>query len=82
MSNDLQKWRSAKRPKVTQAALAKRLGIAQGPLSEIEAGKRGVSDELAARIFKETGVRIGALAAVRQRDVAAFLRIVEARSAA
>jgi transcriptional regulator with XRE-family HTH domain len=78
MANDLHSWRNNQRPKVTQMALADRLGIGQGALSEIERGERGVTNELAVKIFKETGVRLGLLAKAKPRDVPSLLRALEA----
>ena len=78
MATDLQSWRKGRHPKVTQTALAARLGIGQGALSEIERGERGVSNELAVKIFKETGVQMGLLANARPRDLPSLVRALEA----
>ena len=39
-----------KKRKLTQSELAKKLGVSQATITMIEAGKRGVSDELKVKI--------------------------------
>jgi transcriptional regulator with XRE-family HTH domain len=75
--DDLKSWREAN-GRMSQIELAKLVGTTQPHLSAIENGEEGVSLELAARIFRVTGITVGKLQTVPPDQIEAVVSFAEA----
>lgn len=77
MPNPLTAWRERHDPPVTQAALARQLGISRSFLKRLENGERKASVDLVRKIRDELGIAPTAIRPDLAADAALFVEAAE-----